>query len=93
MRFRLLSVLLLAVTTTCAVFALLFLTGYLHLQIVDTTRSFLNKGSKGVDVEVEQDIWREMKTAQSAIAPTLVPRPSGHVAAFDYDDDNSAGRV
>lgn len=87
MRFRILSILLLAVASTCAVFAFLFITGYLHLEIVDTTRSLLNKGSKDVDVEVKPEIGR-VQSAQLAVDKhSAIAHPSGHVIAFEYEDE------
>lgn len=83
MRFRILSMLLLAVATTCAVFVFLFITGYLHLEIVDTTRSLLKTGSK----EVNQEIGRVQSADLAVDKPSAIAHPPGHVIAFEYDDD------
>lgn len=83
MRFRIISVLLLTVATICGLFGLLLMTGYLQLEIVDTTRSFLNKGSKGTQVDVKQDVEVAETDAKS-----VAVHPTGHVEAFEYADDN-----
>lgn len=75
--------LLLAVATTCAVFVFLFLTGYLHLEIVDTTRSFLNTGPK----EVHQEMGRVQSADWAVDKHSAIAHPTGHVIAFEYEDD------